>query len=66
MKNKLAELRQKKEMTVTELAEKCDVSRQTIHSIENGTYKPSVVLAMKVARVFDLSVEDVFVLEKGD
>ncbi|RZA00643.1 MAG: transcriptional regulator [Sphingobacteriaceae bacterium] len=49
-----------------DLAERVQVSRQTIHSIESGKFMPSYILAIKIARVFDISPEELFVLEEGD
>jgi len=48
------------------LAEKVQVSRQTINSIEAGKYVPSTVLALKIARVFGTPMEEIFELEEGD
>ncbi len=48
------------EMTQAELAEKADVTRQTIIALESGKYCPSLILAMKIARIFGKNVEDVF------
>ena len=48
------------------LAEQCQVSRQTINAIEKGKYVPSTVLALKMARVFNVKVEEIFVLEEQD
>ena len=53
-------------MTQQELADRLDVTRQTIHSIEKGRYAPSVGLALKLAEVFGIAVEDLFELEKGE
>ena len=53
-------------MTQQDLAEKVQVSRQTINSIEAGKYVPSTVLALKIARVFETSLEEIFELEEGD
>jgi len=53
-------------MTQQQLAEAAGVSRQTIHAIENGRFVPSAVLAMKIARIFRKSVEEVFSLEEED
>lgn len=53
-------------MTQGELAERVGVSRQTINAMESARYVPSTVLALKVARVFSVSVEQVFTLEEGD
>jgi len=54
------------EMTQQELADKVGVTRQTIFSIEKGRYNPSVGLALRLARVFGLQVEELFEIEKGD
>lgn len=53
-------------MTQIELAKKLNVSRQTIISLENGKYNPSIMLAYKIAKVFDLSIEDVFIFEEEE
>lgn len=60
MKNRLRLLRVEKDWTQTELAERLDVSRQTIHAIENEKYDPSLPLAFKIARLFECKIEDVF------
>ncbi len=54
------------EMTQEELAKKVGVARQTIIAIEKGKYNPSVALAIKIARVFGVSVEEVFTLDGDD
>jgi len=64
MKNIIAELRKSRKITQEELAEQCEVSRQTIISLENGRYNPSILLAHKIARVFGLSIEEVFIFEE--
>ena len=66
MKNTIKVERAKKDMTQQDLAEKVQVSRQTINSIEAGKYVPSTVLALKIARVFETALEDIFELEEGD
>ncbi|MHA4740304.1 helix-turn-helix transcriptional regulator [Dyadobacter sp. MSC1_007] len=66
MKNCLKVERARKSFTQADLAEKVDVSRQTINSIEIGKYTPSAVLALKIAAVFNTRVEDVFILEDSD
>lgn len=53
-------------MTQQDLAEKVKVSRQTINSIEAGKYVPSTVLALKIARIFGVNLEEIFELEEGD
>jgi putative transcriptional regulator len=60
MKNKLRELRAAKEWSQAELADKLGVSRQTINAIETEKYDPSLPLAFKVARLFKLSIENIF------
>lgn len=66
MKNRLREERARLNISQAELAEQISVSRQTIHSIENGRYTPSTILALKIARVFGKPLEDIFELEEGD
>ncbi len=53
-------------MTQQDLAEKVSVSRQTINSIEAGKYVPSTVLALKIARIFGVGLEEIFELEEED
>jgi putative transcriptional regulator len=60
MKNRLRELRAVREWSQSDLAEKLEVSRQTINAIETGKYDPSLPLAFKVARLFKLRIEDIF------
>lgn len=64
MKNRLEELRKQRGIKQEELAEILDVSRQTIGSLENGRYNPSIILAIKIARFFDMPVEDIFIYEE--
>jgi putative transcriptional regulator len=66
MKNTLKVERAKNNMTQAELAQKINVSRQTINSIEIGKYIPSTLLALKIAAVFKVKVNDLFTIEKGD
>ncbi len=66
MKNNLRVQRAIKNITQAELADLIQVSRQTINTIESGKYVPSTVLALKMARVFGVPVEEVFALEEGD
>jgi len=63
MKNRLEVLRKERHLTQEQLAEQLHVSRQTIHSIETQKYLPSITLAFKIARLFGLSIEDVFEYE---
>ena len=64
MKNRLAEIREKHGIKQEDLAYELEVSRQTISSIENGKYNPSIVLAFKLARYFEMSIEDIFIYEE--
>ncbi len=66
MDNRLAELRKARGMTQEQLADILNVSRQTIGSIENGRYNPSLSLAFKIARLFQLPIEEVFIYEEDD
>ena len=63
MGNRLKELREKFNLTQEKLASKVGVSRQTIISLERGRYSPSLFLAFKLARVFGLRIEDVFIFK---
>jgi putative transcriptional regulator len=60
MKNRLRELRTAKEWSQSDLADKLGVSRQTVNAIETERYDPSLPLAFKVARLFKLSIEEIF------
>ncbi|MBS4537640.1 helix-turn-helix transcriptional regulator [Clostridium sp. D2Q-11] len=64
MKNRLEQIRKDNEITQSQLADKLEVSRQTIGSLENGRYNPSIVLAFKIAKFFNLSIEDIFIYEE--
>jgi len=64
LKNRLEELRKQRGVRQEELAEKLEVSRQTISSLENGKYNPSIILAIKIARFFEASVEEIFIYEE--
>jgi putative transcriptional regulator len=66
MKNRLRVLRAEMNWSQAELGMRAGVSRQAINAIETGKYDPSLPLAMKVARIFEKRVEDVFQLEEGD
>ena len=63
--NTVYTLRTKKGLTQEELAEKVGITRQTVISIEKGNYTPSVLLALKIAAIFKVSVEDVFHISYG-
>ena len=63
MKNNLAQLRAQRGWTQQELADQVEVSRQTIISLESGRYNPSILLAFRLARLFEASIEEIFVYE---
>ena len=65
LKNRLEEIRKQREIKQEELAEAMGVSRQTISSLENGRYNPSVILAIKLARYFGMNVEEIFLYEEA-
>ncbi|MDA1477601.1 helix-turn-helix transcriptional regulator [Bacillus changyiensis] len=64
MKNRLEEIRKKHGIKQEELAHALEVTRQTISSLENGRYNPSIVLAFKIARYFEMTVEEIFIYEE--
>ena len=64
MKNRIEEIRKERGILQDELARILGVSRQTISSLENGRYNPSILLAHRIARYFDMTIEDVFVFEE--
>lgn len=64
MKNRLEELRKQRGIRQEELAAALEVSRQTIGSLENGRYNPSILLAFKIARYFNVSIEEIFIYEE--
>lgn len=66
MKNRLEALRKQQSIKQEDLAAALEVSRQTIGSLENGRYNPSILLAFKIARYFDLSIEDIFIYEEEE
>lgn len=66
LKNRLEELRKSRGIRQEELAATLEVSRQTIGSLENGRYNPSILLAFKLARFFDVRIEDIFIYEEED
>lgn len=66
MKNRLEELRKKNGIKQEELAAAMAVSRQTIGSLENGRYNPSLTLAFKLARYFGLSIEEIFIYQEEE
>ena len=64
MKNRLEEIRKQRGIKQEELAIALEVSRQTIGSLENGRYNPSIILAFKIARFFEMSIEEIFIYEE--
>lgn len=60
MKNRLKVLRAERDWSQQDLAERLEVSRQSVNAIEKGRYDPSLPLAFKIAEVFDLAIEDIF------
>lgn len=66
MKNRLEEIRKKNNITQEELASVLEVSRQTISSLEKGRYNPSIILAFKIARYFNMSIEEIFIYEEDE
>lgn len=66
MKNNIKVQRAIKNITQAELADLINVSRQTINTMESGKYVPSTVLALKMAKIFEKTVDEIFELEEGD
>ena len=66
MRNRVRELRSEAEMTQSDLGDALGVSRQTINSIEGGRYLPSLPLAFRIARLFDVELEQIFEMEEAD
>jgi putative transcriptional regulator len=66
MENRLKELRMERNWSQADLAEKLDVSRQTVNSLERGKYDPSLPLAFRIAQLFATSIENVFQPEEGE
>ena len=66
MKNRLEEIRKINGIKQEELAQALEVSRQTIGSLENGRYNPSIILAFKIARYFNMKIEDIFIYEEDE
>ena len=63
MKNRIEEIRNEKGLRQDELAKLMGVSRQTISSLENGRYNPSILLAHKIAEYFGMTIEELFICE---
>ena len=66
MKNRIEEIRKERGIRQEEFAKSMGVSRQTISSLENGRYNPSIILAYKIAQYFGMSIEEVFIFEEED
>ena len=64
MKNRIEAIRKERGVRQEDFAKSMGVSRQTISSLENGRYNPSILLAYKIAKYFELSIEDVFIFEE--
>ena len=64
MKNRLEELRKLRGIKQEDLATALEVSRQTVGSLEIGRYNPSILLAFKIARYFQMSIEEIFIYEE--
>ena len=66
MKNRIEEIRKAKGVRQEDFAKALGVSRQTISSLETGRYNPSILLAYKIAKYFELQIEDVFIFDEQD
>jgi putative transcriptional regulator len=66
LQNIIQELRKKKKVTQSELADAVNVTRQTIISLENGKYNASLILAHKIAQFFGVTIEDIFIFDQED
>ncbi|MEM1296633.1 MAG: helix-turn-helix transcriptional regulator [Verrucomicrobiota bacterium] len=66
MRNRLSELRSNRGLSQGQLGEKLEVSRQTINALEKGKYDPSLPLAFRIARFFELKIEDIFLEDSAD
>lgn len=66
MTNRIAQLRKQHQISQAELAQRVDVTRQTIISLENGRYNASLLLAHRIARFFGLTIEEVFLFEEDE
>ena len=64
MKNRIEEVRKERGIRQEDFAKSMGVSRQTISSLENGRYNPSIMLAYKIAKYFGMTIEEVFVFEE--
>ena len=66
MKNRIESIRKERGILQEELAKAMEVSRQTISSLENGRYNPSILLAYRIAKYFGMTIEEVFVFEEEE
>lgn len=66
MKNRIEEIRSERGIRQEELARQLGVSRQTISSLENGRYNPSILLAWKIAKFFGMTIEELFIFEEEE
>ena len=66
MKNRIEQIRKERGIRQDELAKQLGVSRQTISSLETGRYNPSIYLAYKIAKYFNMTIEDVFIFEEEE
>lgn len=66
MKNRIETIRKERGILQDEMAKAMGVSRQTISSLENGRYNPSIMLAYKIAKYFGMTIEDVFIFEEEE
>ena len=66
MKNRIEQIRKERGILQDEFAKALGVSRQTISSLENGRYNPSIMLAHKIAKYFGMTIEDIFVFEEEE
>ena len=66
MKNRIEAIRKERGILQEEFAKSMGVSRQTISSLENGRYNPSILLAYKIAKYFGMTIEEVFLFEEED
>ena len=64
MKNRIESIRKERGIRQEEFAKAMGVSRQTISSLENGRYNPSILLAYRIAKYFDMTIEEVFIFEE--
>ena len=66
MKNRIEEIRKARDVNQEDLAKALGVSRQTISSLENGRYNPSIELAYKLSKYFGMTIEEVFIFEEAE